>query len=155
MIYAFIAGLALLLMIIGIGNIYDKKKLPFLKKVLKVGIVILIVLLVIFLIATGRISAIAAALGALAIWAARLLQLGILYRNFKHGAGPRQANNTASDNMSTKEAYDILGLKPGATEKEINQAYRDLMAKLHPDHGGNDYLATRLNQAKDILLKKK
>lgn len=57
--------------------------------------------------------------------------------------------------MDIKEAYEILGLKPGATKEEINKAYKDLMSKLHPDHGGNEYFAMRLNLAKDILLKKK
>lgn len=58
----------------------------------------------------------------------------------------------SSGRMTRKEALDVLGLKEGASELEINQAYRKLMAQCHPDKGGNDYLAGKLNEAKQTLL---
>src|SRR6185437_16142442 len=56
--------------------------------------------------------------------------------------------------MSLAEAYEVLGLKPGAGEAEIQEAYRRLMRAAHPDKGGSDWLAARINQARDILLGK-
>ena len=52
------------------------------------------------------------------------------------------------------EAYEVLGLGPGATAEEIRAAHHRLMKGVHPDQGGSNYLASRINAAKDRLLKK-
>jgi len=54
--------------------------------------------------------------------------------------------------MSQEEAYQILGLQPGAKAEEIVRAHRTLMKRIHPDQGGTNYLAARVNEAKDTLL---
>ena len=57
--------------------------------------------------------------------------------------------------MTQQEAYDILGLQPGAGEEAVREAHRALMKRIHPDAGGTSGLAARVNQAKDVLLKQR
>ena len=56
--------------------------------------------------------------------------------------------------MSRSEALEVLGLDASASEDQINATYRKLMAKYHPDKGGNDWMAAKLNEARKILLNK-
>ncbi len=55
--------------------------------------------------------------------------------------------------MSPAEAWQVLGLSPGASHTDVQAAYRRLIQRLHPDHGGSAWLATRLNRAREVLLR--
>jgi DnaJ-like protein len=66
--------------------------------------------------------------------------------------GTDKAKQSNSGTMSHDEALAVLGLKAGATNDDIKNAHRRLMKDFHPDRGGSDYLAAKINQAKDILL---
>ncbi|WOJ98431.1 DnaJ domain-containing protein [Congregibacter brevis] len=79
---------------------------------------------------------------------------GYLEQRFQDAAQEGSAKEqTASGDMSRKEAFEVLGLDDDADETAIVDAHRKLMQKLHPDRGGSDYLAAKINQAKDLLTK--
>jgi hypothetical protein len=72
----------------------------------------------------------------------------------QRGSASGQGASADASKMSEQEAYQILGLQPGATAQEISRAHHALMKKLHPDQGGSTYLAARVNQAKDVLIRR-
>jgi hypothetical protein len=72
---------------------------------------------------------------------------------FEETAKAEAAGAASGQPNAEMEAYAILGLQPGASVDEIQHAHRELMKSVHPDHGGSSYLASKINEARDVLLK--
>lgn len=113
----------------------------------------------IFLALSGRLNIIFAFIGSAIPLIARHLPnvlrlLGIVKTIKTAQEKPQQPTAPASQQMSQKEARDILGLTADATKEQVLEAHKRLMQKLHPDKGGSAHLASQLNQAKATLLKK-
>lgn len=72
--------------------------------------------------------------------------------NWRGGDSGQAGGKRTAHSLSKSDSYDLLGLKPGATVDEIKAAHKRLMKEFHPDKGGTDYLAAKINEAKDVLL---
>ncbi|MEL6378448.1 MAG: hypothetical protein AAFQ29_01645 [Pseudomonadota bacterium] len=69
-------------------------------------------------------------------------------------ADPPRAPVTTGASITTREdAAKLLGLSPDSPVEEVKKAHRNLISRLHPDTGGTDFLATQINQARDLLLR--
>ncbi|HEY8289769.1 MAG TPA: hypothetical protein VIG49_10905 [Acetobacteraceae bacterium] len=103
--------------------------------------------LVLLLILTGRGGI---ALGALVMFGPLLWQKWQAWRRPQQPNAPPPRPSTGP--MTRDEAFQVLGLRPGASEADIRSAHRRLMRAAHPDGGGSDWVAARVNQARDVLL---
>lgn len=120
--------------------------------------------LLVVLVITGRMHWIGAAIGALLpflrVGFSLFMQALPFWLKHKQGKTQEQATPApSSSTMNLAEALEILGLAGDLDKGEITQdmvldAHRRLIQKLHPDRGGNDYLAAKINQARDLLINK-
>ncbi len=124
------------------------------------AILIFAAIVLIIMAATGRLhwlfAIIAAAVAMFQKFAGLLRFLPFLQRIFSGSSTENPSQGTSSSEyskMTIEEACKVLGIEKDATEEEIIEAHRKLIQKIHPDRGGNDYLATKINQAKDYMLK--
>lgn len=146
----------------------ERKKTAAWKAVLVVGGALLL-----FMVLTGRVHVLVAGVAAL-LPLLRKLPMLLRFMPFIRrmtgqngpgkgpGKGPGQERPGGSSSgqsaastggMALSEACDTLGVKPDASREEVIEAHRRLIQKLHPDRGGNDYLAAKINEAKSVLLK--
>jgi hypothetical protein len=138
-------GIVLLILLFRIGITTEPKKLARLSRYTAIGV----------------LSALSIFLGVTERWAPAIFLAGVAWFLLQGGrlwpAGrpderdvPRSEPSTSR--MSRAEALRVLGLQEGATADEIRAAHRKLILNNHPDKGGSDYLASKINEAKDVLL---
>lgn len=104
---------------------------------------------------TGRVPWVAGVIGG-ALPFVRQLILKYVYRRISSGKqqdqSERAQSKASATSMNKAQALSTLGLEAGASKEDIINAHRKLMQKFHPDRGGNDLLASQINDAKDVLL---
>ena len=85
---------------------------------------------------------------------ARLVEANLdrAYPRWRAERGATESNSAVSEKMTRQVAMQVLGLDSSASENDVRKAHHDLMKKLHPDHGGSVYLASKINEARDVLL---
>lgn len=159
--------LVLVLLVLVYWFIHSVQKMPVAVIKAKLGKAgwVLAGLIVLWLVGSGKLNWLFAMLGVAIAFVMRLMpvflhyapQFQRLWQLFKSGAEQSEARTSGNSarsmgGLSKEEALEILGLKAGATDEEIIQAHRKLIARLHPDKGGSSYLSARINLAKRVLL---
>jgi DnaJ homolog subfamily C member 19 len=138
-------GMVVLLVLFGGARAFEKASIQSIKSLFAWIAALGGLTLALLLILSGRE---AVAFGALTLFGP------LIYQHWQASRGrtttrPRPAPRPS---MSRAEAYEVLGLRPGASEADIREAHHRLMRAAHPDAGGSDWLASRINQARDMLL---
>ena len=150
MIIWLVLGVACLFLLLGAGNGFSRAQIGTIKSLLAWIAALAGLSLGTLLLLTGRG---AGAIGALVLFGPLAWGWWRDARPGKPGPTPRRPAPRGAA-MSRDEAFAVLGLQPGASEAEIREAYLRLMRGAHPDNGGSDWLATRINQARDTLLRR-
>jgi DnaJ homolog subfamily C member 19 len=143
----FVLGAGCLVLLLGAGEGFSRAQVTTIKSLLAWIAAIGGLALGTLMLLTGRG---AGAIGALVLFGPLAWSWWQQDRQGKAKRPPPRAASSAR--MSRDEAFAVLGLKPGASEAEIRAAYTRLMRGAHPDQGGSDWLAARINQARDTLL---
>jgi hypothetical protein len=152
----FVLGLVVLVVLLLLAAAYTRARPKDLVKGIRFSGGVLLGLVTVALAVTGRIGlAFLAAAGAWALLTGTMPPwIGGPRSPGDAGGGTRDIPPGRKGTMSRSEALHVLGLEPGATEEQIRAAHRRLIMQIHPDKGGTSYLAAKINEAKDVLLRR-
>ena len=156
---ALLAGIALLGLLMLLARGYTGTNPRSLARGFRLSGGVLLALLTVALVITDRIAF--AFLTASGAWFLLFGSVPPWQRTYGQSSpGPGQGRGGSSGlprttAMSRAEALTVLGLQEGATEQEVRAAHRRLILQTHPDKGGTDYLAAKINEAKDVLLRRR
>lgn len=152
----FVAGLVVLVVLLLLAAAYTRVRPRELVKGIRFSGGVLLGLVTVALAVTGRIGlAFLAAAGAWALLTGTMPPwLGGPLGRTGDAGGSRDMPPSRKGTMSRSEALHVLGLEAGATEEQIRAAHRRLILQIHPDKGGSNYLAAKINEAKDVLLRR-
>ena len=153
-----IAGCAGVFLLIWLGKKLSKADEKTYRLIIKLAVILLLLVVAFIIFRTGQpiIAAILGAAGILLPYTVKLLRIYGMARWVGRFFRKKKANisqKTSSSQMTRKQALEILGLKEGATAKEIKERYQHLMKQVHPDKGGSAHFSQQLNDAKETLLK--
>ncbi len=143
-------GLVSLLALLLVASLATRLSVRHLRLLALVTLFIILGAGLVVLALAGRYG-LAAPLGFIMMW---LLRLWRVTRGSDNAGKAESAadGKAGTQPMTVAEARDVLGVDAAASREEIETAYRDLIVKNHPDHGGTDWIAAQLNHARDILL---
>ena len=151
----FVIGLVVLVVSLLLAAAYTRARPRDLVKGIRFSGGVLLGLVTVALAVTGRIGlAFLAAAGAWALLTGTMPPWIGGPRSPGSTGGSRDIPPSRKGTMSQSEALHVLGLEPGATEEQIRAAHRRLIMQIHPDKGGTSYLAAKINEAKDVLLRR-
>ena len=149
-----IAGLVALVVLLLLAALYSRARPQNLAKGIRFSGGVFLGLVTVALAVTGRVGlALLAAAGAWALLTGTTPPWMRFPQGNRDTGGSREAPPARRGAMSRSEALKVLGLEEGATDDQIRAAHRRLILQIHPDKGGTSYLAAKINEAKDVLLK--
>jgi hypothetical protein len=149
-----IAGLVVLVVLLLLAALYSRARPRDLVKGMRFSGGVFLGLVTVALAITGRVGlAFLAAAGAWALLTGTMPPWMRFPQSGGNTGGSREAPPSRRGAMSHSEALKVLGLEEGATEEQIRAAHRRLILQIHPDKGGTSYLAAKINEAKDVLLR--
>ena len=121
---------------------------PFLLRV----VVVLVLLIAAAMAMRGLWPVAMSLLGGLMVYGRPVLQAFGLWKMVQSNLRQEQAKQPQTTDMSVELALQILELEANPSKEDVLTAHKRMMAKNHPDKGGSTYLASQINQAKDVLL---